>query len=44
MSFVHLEFTLIYSRNLSGSLDIGASRVVLPIEIRSPEFSGLIFG
>jgi hypothetical protein len=32
-----LEFTLIFTTNFVGSLDIRASREVFPIEVRSPE-------
>ena len=35
---MHLEFTLIFTTNFVGSLDIRASREVFPIEVRSPEF------
>lgn len=34
---LHLEFTLIFTTNFIGSLDIGASRESFPIEVRSPE-------
>jgi hypothetical protein len=34
---LHLEFTLIFTTNFIGSLDIRASREVFPIEAKSPE-------
>jgi hypothetical protein len=34
---LHPEFTLIFTTNFVGSLDIRASREVFPIEVRSPE-------
>jgi hypothetical protein len=34
---LHLEFTLIFTTNFVGSLDIRASREVFPIGVRSPE-------
>jgi len=36
---LHLEFTLIFTTNFVGSLDIRASREVFPIEVRSPEIT-----
>jgi hypothetical protein len=37
------KFTLIFTTNFVGSLDIRASREVFPIEVRSPEISKLLF-
>jgi len=37
------KFTLIFTTNFVGSLDIRASREVFPIEVRSPEISQPIF-
>jgi hypothetical protein len=40
---LNLEFTLIFTTNFVGSLDIRASREVFPIEVRNPEIGQSIF-
>jgi hypothetical protein len=37
------KFTLIFTTNFLGSIDIRASREVFPIEVRSPEIGHSIF-
>jgi hypothetical protein len=39
---LHLEFTLIFTTNFIGSLDIRASREVFPIGVRSPEIANAV--
>jgi hypothetical protein len=38
-NFFGFEFTLIFTTNFVGSLDIRASREMFPIEVRSPEIA-----
>jgi hypothetical protein len=40
---LHLEFTLIFTTNFVGSLDIRVSREVFPIGVKSPEIKHLTF-
>ena len=39
-----LKFTLIFTTNFVGSLDIRVSREVFPIEVRNPEINGGLIG